>query len=209
MTRIVSRMTATLWNRLQLMIGRAVLRAIDTGDGMHRAQVTLMRGEVRDGVPHFQPYGFTGVPLAGAYALAVFQGGRRDFGALAVVDDPRYRPTGWLAGEVGLWDHLGKFIRLHEDGTLEINAPKIVLNAAERIELNAGERLELSAGGDDELVGEIRVWAGLSYREDVAGHAEELRALGGATWQPENWKTGATIEPAIDNPIEPPKVSDA
>lgn len=186
---------APLWNRVLLLVGRAVLTAIDDTEGLQLVQITGLRDEVRDGLPRLQNYGFSSVPLPGAYALAIFQGGDRAFGAVAVADDPRYRPTGWAPGETGMYDWLGKFIRLRADGTLEISAPKIVLNAGERIELNAGE--------------DLRLYAGVSYRQDVHGYAEQLDWTAGTIWQPYTWHTGATLSASIDSAIDPPKVEEA
>lgn len=139
MIDLVRRMTAPVWNRILLMLGRALLTAIDDSDGLQRVQVAGLNGEVRDALPRIQNYGFTSVPLTGAYAIVAFQGGDRDHGAVVAADDPRYRPKGWNPGEVGMYDNLGKFIRLHDDGTLEINAPKIVLNADENIVLRCDD----------------------------------------------------------------------
>lgn len=169
--RDIARAVAPLKRRVMLMIGRAVLHAVNDAARMQEVQIVALEGEVLDRVERFQQYGFTGVPLPGAEAVLAALAGNRNHSVVLAVDDRRYRPTGWLGGEAGVYDDLGKFIRLRRDGTLEINAPRIVLNAGTRIELNAG-----TPGEDD---GDIRVWAGHSYREDVAGYAKELHYQGG------------------------------
>lgn len=181
---IVRRMISPITRRIRLMLSRAVITAIRTDGSIQLAQMTVFKGETLDGVPHLQPYGFTSVPLPGAYAIVAFQGGDREFGAVLIADDPRHRPTGWLPGETGVWDHLGKFIRLKADGTLHIKAPRIEID------------------GDD-----VRMIAKKTYREDVGGHAEQLE-VSGANWRRRNWTIGAVFDTQIDNPVEPPEVDD-
>ena len=129
MSSTVRRLLQPLSNRIALMIGRVILAAIDDSGDLQRVQITGLKGETRSGLSRLQNYGFYSVPLAGAYGIALFQGGDRQFGSVVVADDPRYRPTGWAAGEVGMQDHLGKFIRMRSDGVLEINAPTILLKS--------------------------------------------------------------------------------
>lgn len=132
-------MMAPIWNRLMLMLGRAIVTAIDDSNGLQRVQIRGLDGEVRDGLPRVQNYGFSSVPLPGVYAFTAFQGGDRDHGAVVAADDVRHRPTGGEPGEVTMYDHLGKFIRMRADGTLEISAPKLVLNASEAIVLRCDD----------------------------------------------------------------------
>ena len=125
--------------------------------------------------------------------MALFAGGNRENGTVIGDVHQASKPKGWLGGESGLYDDLGKFIRLRRDGTLEINAPRILLK---------GTRIEAEATED------LRLWAGVSYRLDVAGYAEQLEHVGGTEWRRRNWTIGATFLAAINNPIEPPQVDD-
>jgi phage baseplate assembly protein V len=124
----LDKLIAPLRRRVMLMVGRAVLTVVDDGPKMQEAQVSLLEGEVRDGVEHMQAYGFTSVPLAGAEGLVTFIGGNRDHGVIVATDDRRYRPTAWEAGEVGLYDHLGKFIRLRENGDIHVSGTRLVID---------------------------------------------------------------------------------
>lgn len=114
--------------RIMLMVGRAVLRLVNDGTKLQTLQISLLDGEVRDGVERVQEYGFTSHPLPGAECAAVFLGGNRDHGLVIAIDDRRYRLTALAAGEVALYDDLGKSLVLKRNGDIEITATRVVVN---------------------------------------------------------------------------------
>jgi phage baseplate assembly protein V len=97
-------------NRVMMMFGRGVLRAVTDTGPRQQVQVELLKGELRDGLEHMQNYGFTSHPLGGDCAVA-FNGGNREQGIVLVVDDRRYRIP-LLAGEVAIYDDQGNKIEL-------------------------------------------------------------------------------------------------
>ena len=97
-------------DRVMMMFGRGVLRAVTDGGPRQQVQVELLKDELRDGLEHMQNYGFTSHPLGGDVAVA-FTGGNREQGIVLVVDDRRYRIP-LLAGEVAIYDDLGNKIEL-------------------------------------------------------------------------------------------------
>lgn len=105
-----------LQNRLQMMIGRAVIAAIDDATLLQTLQIELAADEAQDGVEHFQPYGLAYHPLPGAEAIALGVGGLRSHAVVLTVADRRYRLKGLQAGEVALYDDLGQSIHLTRDG---------------------------------------------------------------------------------------------
>lgn len=170
-----------LRQRVLLMIGRAVLKAVQNAGPFQRVTVAALADEWHDGVEHFQAYGDYGHPLPGAAALILALGGNRSH-LMAMIADPRFTPQGARAGERILYDHLGKYIYFRDDGTLEIRAPKIRIH------------------GQD-----VKVIADKSYMQDVHGYATKLTHVSGATWQPESWTVGATLLPDPLHSIEPPE----
>lgn len=200
--RSLRKLIAPLNRRIHLLIGRCVLTAISDSGTMQRVQISGLRGELHDDVERFQNYGFTGVPLAGAEAVVVFQAGNRDHGIAVVVDDRRHRKNELSGGEVAMYDYLGKFIHMKADGTLHVSAPKILFDADTSIILNA-PRIEQNAEDD------LRHYAGVSHRLDVGGYATQLEFVSGTTWKNTSWTTGATLATPVTNAIEPPKVDDA
>jgi len=104
---IIKRVTAPLARRVRLMVGRGVVELVDDSLKMQGLQVTLLDGEVRDGVERMQQYGFTGRPFKDAEALLVAVGGNRGHLVAVAIDDRRYRPKTLAEGEVALYTHEG------------------------------------------------------------------------------------------------------
>lgn len=126
--KAVRRMLDPMKRRVMLMVGRAVVRLVNDAPKMQTLQLSLLEGEVRDGVERFQQYGFTAHPLPGAEAAVVFLGGNRNHGIVIAVDDRRYRLTALAAGEVALYDDLGKSLVFKRNGDIEINATRVLIN---------------------------------------------------------------------------------
>ena len=105
----------------------SVVRA-DPSRKMQVLQVVVYAGDVRDGVEHFEPYGFTSCPAdapsdgRGAEAIVVDLGGCSDHPVAIVVGDRRFRVTGLAKGEVCIHDDQGQKITLKRDRIL-VEAP--------------------------------------------------------------------------------------
>lgn len=119
-------------NRVMMMFGRGVLRAVTDTGPRQQVQVELLKDELRDDLEHMQNYGFTSHPLGGDVAVA-FLGGNREQGIVLVVDDRRYRIP-LLAGEVAIYDDLGNKIELLR-GMVKVTAVQHVEVEAPTIKL--------------------------------------------------------------------------
>lgn len=108
--------------RLQLMVGRAVVSLVKDGLKLQGLQVTLLADEVRDEVERFQQYGFTSHPHPGAEALVVCVAGNRDHAVVVAVDDRRFRLKSLQQGEVALYTDQGDKVVLKRDGVIELTA---------------------------------------------------------------------------------------
>lgn len=108
--------------RLQLMVGRAVVSLVKDGLKLQHLQVTLLADEVRDEVERFQQYGFTSHPHPGAEALVVCVAGNRDHAVVVAVDDRRYRLKSLQQGEVAIYTDQGDQVVLKRDGVIELTA---------------------------------------------------------------------------------------
>ncbi len=117
-----SRLVAPYARRISNMLARGSVSLVDSGKKMQTLQVHLLAGEVKDGVEHFEPFGFTSCPMPGAEPIAAFMGGDRSHGVVLVVADRRYRITGLQGGEAALHDAFGNKVHLHLDGTMEMIA---------------------------------------------------------------------------------------
>lgn len=119
-------------NRVMMLFGRGVVRAVSDNGPRQQVQIELLKGELRDDLEHMQEYGFTSHALGGDAAVA-FLGGNREQGIVLVVDDRRYR-IALNPGEVAVYDDLGNRIELLREMVkvtavqhLEVVAPTIKL----------------------------------------------------------------------------------
>ncbi len=119
----IEALLAPLRRRVRALVSRAVVKLVDDSLKMQGVQVALLAGEVADNVERFQNFGFTGVPLPGAEGIALAVGGDAGHLVLIAVDDRKWRPTGWQAGESGVYNAFQCVIRLKADGSIEVNAP--------------------------------------------------------------------------------------
>ena len=87
---------------------------------MREVQVNLQEDEVRDGIEHFEPYGFSSEPFidGNTDALTVFFDDSREHGAVICVADRRYRIKALEKGEVVIYDDKKRKIYLKRDGIL-------------------------------------------------------------------------------------------
>lgn len=131
MSAALQRALAPLAGRIRLMIGRAVLSAIDDGTKAQSLQIELLADEVQDRVERFQNYGFTGHPFPGAEALVAFVGGTRSHAIVVAVEDRRYRVTALEEGEVAVYDDQGQKIILKRGGIEIVSPHKISVDAPE------------------------------------------------------------------------------
>lgn len=122
MIGLVEKLTEDMRNRVRLMVGRAILAAVNDGGAIQTAQADCLADETHDDVERVQEYGFTSVPLPGAEAVMVFPGGNRDHALIIATDDRRTRLTGLQPGEVAIYTNNGDKVVIHADGTIEVVA---------------------------------------------------------------------------------------
>ncbi len=117
------RLTQRIKQKISLMVGRAVLTAIDNSKKSQRLQLVALANEVLGDVERFQEYGLETYPDTNAEVLALFFNGNRDQGIAVCVHDRRYRPTDLAAGEVALYtkEDAGGQHRIHLKSGKEID----------------------------------------------------------------------------------------
>jgi phage baseplate assembly protein V len=99
----LSRLLAPLSRRLRLMVSRAVITAVQDAGKIQTAQVTLLEGEVRDGVEILHQYGFTSVPAEKGEGLYFSVGGDRDHGVMVALADRKFRKKNLEPGEAAVY----------------------------------------------------------------------------------------------------------
>ena len=114
---------------LKSMMARGTVVLAAAGKMMQTLQVRLTAGELKDGAEHFEPYGFTSNPLAGAEVLTMFLSGDRSHAVVLVAADRRYRIKALAPGEVAIYTDEGDKVHFKrgkvidiETGTLNIKA---------------------------------------------------------------------------------------
>ena len=117
----------SLFNRM-LVRGTVVLARASSK--MQALQMRLTAGEVRGDMEHFEPYGFTSNPLAGAEGIAAFIGGDRSHGLLLVVADRRYRLQGLESGEVAIYTDEGDKVHFKRGKVIDIETNTLNIRAA-------------------------------------------------------------------------------
>jgi len=103
-TEGLKRLLNPIKRKIFLMIGRALLTAIDNGGSVQRVQVQGLKGEVLSDIDHVQPYGFATYPESGKEVILIFVNGDRDQGVALSVVDRDTRPTDLAEGDSCLYN---------------------------------------------------------------------------------------------------------
>lgn len=124
-----------LWRRIQLMIGRCVIKAAEAGGGRVLVTIDGLEGEQSDGLEYAEPWGLTSVPLPGAEGITLAIMGDRSHRAVIPMGDERYRPTDLAPGETAIFDDLGHRIVIRRDG-IEIVSPDDIEVTCQNFRIN-------------------------------------------------------------------------
>lgn len=153
----LNRWFAPFRRRIDNMVARAVVRAINDAPKLQEIQIGLLDGETRGPVERFQNYGISSVPPVKAEAVVVFVGGHRDHALAVAVDDRGTRPQDLAPGEVVVYtgeDGRAGEHRIHFKQGKEIhlqagpeNAARVILKP-DMITLKIGDaKIEMSESG--------------------------------------------------------------
>lgn len=123
-------------SRLGMMLGRCSLALVNAASKMQTLQVRLLAGEVKDGIEHFEPYGFTANPHPGAEGVAAFFGGDRSHGVVLCIADRRFRLKELKPGEVALYTDEGDRLHFKRGRALEIQTMTLRVTAGTAVEFD-------------------------------------------------------------------------
>lgn len=121
---------------LKNLLSRGTVVLVNAAAKMQGMQVRLLAGEVKDGMEHFEPYGFTSNPLGGAEVLAAFFGGDRSHGVIICAGDRRFRLQNTKPGEVALYTDEGDKIHFKRDRVIEIETMTLKVKADTAVEFD-------------------------------------------------------------------------
>ena len=115
---------------------RGVVALVDAGRKLQGLQMRLTADEVKDGMEHFEPYGFTSNPQPGAEGLAAFLGGDRSHGVVICVSDRRFRLQALESGEVALYTDEGDRLHFKRGRVIEVETLTLKVTAGEAVEFD-------------------------------------------------------------------------
>ena len=159
----IQRILRPLRTKVSLLVGRAILAAVNDAEMTQKLKLSLLSDEVATDVERFEEYGFSTYPLEGAEAVAAFLNGNRDHGIVLCVHDRRHRPQDMEEGEVKLYTHEGAHLWLKQDRNLELSGNDMLV--------------QLSGGATVEVSGDATVTVGGDLSAEVSGDAS-LEASG-------------------------------
>ncbi|MBX9635641.1 MAG: phage baseplate assembly protein [Magnetospirillum sp.] len=183
-------------DRLAMMVGRGVLAALQSDNGLMRAALDGLPGEVLDDREYVLDYGISSRAHPGAEALMLFLAGLRSNGVVVRLFDRRYSIT-LEYGEVAIHDDLGQMVHLTRTGIV-VNSPlDVTIQAGNNATIKAGKKLRLEAEDIEQHATKSSSW-------DVAGFGQRWTWVGGVTWENMTWQIGATVT-STPLPIHPPE----
>jgi len=116
--------------RLAHLVARAVVTLVNDAAKMQTLQLGLLADEALDGAEHWQPYGYTYKPHAGAEALVLAVGGHRAHSVVIACADRRYRLTSLEDGEVALYSDEGDKVHLKRGRVIEVVTETLNISAS-------------------------------------------------------------------------------
>lgn len=179
-----NRLMAPITRRLKLMVSRGVVKLVDAGALMQALQVEALKGEVLDGIEHFEPYGSTSHPLEGAEALLLSVGGRRSHSVAVVVADRRHRMRNLAPGEKAIHNHLGDYIVIRNGRIVEVVAGTKVQVTAPDVEVIASTKVTLTTplteiSGDVTVAGALTAAGAIASGTSIADPTGTMAAMRG------------------------------
>lgn len=120
--------------KLRMLATRGVVKLVNPATLLQELQIAALGEEVLDRIEHWEPYGYTSRPLAGAEALLLSLGADRDHTVAVNVADRRFRLKNLTAGEVALYTDEGDVIHFKRGNQILIDTMgTLVANAGTSI----------------------------------------------------------------------------
>lgn len=110
---MIMQLIRKIQNQVFLLLGRAILTAVDNSMKTQRVQLTVLDGETLSDTERFQEYGLETYPLTNAEAAVLFVAGDRRQGLTVCIHDRRYRPLDLSEGDVVLYTSVDAGTGLH------------------------------------------------------------------------------------------------
>lgn len=119
-----------LKDRVLLMVGRALLTAINDSKDIQQVQLSALAGESMDKVERFQEFGFSSNPPKGSEAIFVSLGGNRENMVIIATEHRTLRFKDLASGEMAIYTDDGTFFHLKKNGQVLLKtATKVTVDA--------------------------------------------------------------------------------
>jgi phage baseplate assembly protein V len=115
---------------LTRLLARGTVVLANSASKLQSLQMRLTAGELNDDIEHFEPYGFTSRPLAGAEGVVTFLGGDRSHAIALVIADRRYRLQSLTNGEVAIYTDEGDKIHFKRGRIIDIETSTLNIRAS-------------------------------------------------------------------------------
>jgi len=186
--------------KLQQIIGRAIIAAVKDGTPNQQVQIKVMADEDTE-AERFTEYGFTSVPHDGSEAITVFVGGDRSHGIVIATSDRRYRLKGLQNGEVAIYTDEESYIKLARGKIIEIVGQRVNITAPDGLHIDGvlHTQSDVIAEGNAQVTGNVTVAGGVSAAGVIASatdvssdgksfnsHTHNENGTGGGTTTPPN-----------------------
>ncbi len=121
-----------LQRRVDMMLTRGTVKRVDDKK-LQYLDVELMHDETPTKVEHFQQYGYTARPKAGAEVLTALIQGNRDHPIVIAYDDRRYRLQGLEDGEMAIYDDQGQKVHIKRSGILVETTKDVTVKSPQKV----------------------------------------------------------------------------
>lgn len=125
MINMLNKFIAPLKRKVQLMVGRCILTAVDNSKDFQELQVEALADEVLDNVERFQNFGHVSYPPKQSQCIILSINGNREHSVAIAVDSKDHRLTGLSEGESALYDQNGNYVWLTSSGLNKIKLKKL------------------------------------------------------------------------------------
>lgn len=160
---------------LKQILARGVVTLVKATSKLQSLQMTLLAGEVKSGMEHFEPYGFTSNAHPGAEGIALFVGGDRSHGVVVCVADRQFRLKGLKSGEVALYTDEGDRLHFKRGRVIEVETLTLKVKADDAVEFDTPV---IRTTGRIESAGD-QVAGGVSQMQHVHEGSDKKPVAGG------------------------------
>lgn len=158
--------------KINNMLSRGMVTMVNSGSKMQGLQIALQEDELKDDMEHFEQYGITSHPPAGAEALAAFLNGDRSHGLVIAVAHRAYRLQNLEAGEVAIYDDQGAKVHLTREGiVIDGGGKQLLITNTPTVRMET-PMLEVTGDIQDNCDTNTRTMKGMRDRYNIHHHNE-------------------------------------